>query len=184
MIVLSQTEPMLRINNLLLAVIFSLSINNVKGQNAISIGLDVSSSPSNRSTSLGIGGSVEYNKSISEKLGGRLYCGYNYFKSNSTDSHISFLPIRVGIEYFLNKLLFLYVESGVANYNSDAANNWYFSYAFGTGYTVPFGLKNNFAKISLFFNSVRIAKISSTNWFTLRFAYGLNFGKKSLKNKS
>jgi hypothetical protein len=152
-------------------------------QHLLSAGPEVAFGTNFGKTKAGFGASIEYLYKFSERVGVRTSGGYDVFNvRNVNDSKTSFLPIRVGIEGFLSDVFFAYCEAGIAFYRSSFYDENKFSYAIGTGYKVPFGLKNQFVQISALYNSVLFTK-SSLAWFNFRVAYGIDLGPKSSKAK-
>lgn len=145
---------------------------------------------------LGLGGSIEYVRSISAHGAVRLYAGYDYFKhrfpeSGSQDSLLNLeaagygtntlLPIRIGYQHFLYKnVSFLYGEASMSvlhrptlHKRADFTKNL-FTYAFG--FVQRFTIRQQqIIQLSIFYNYNRLYSNRNLNYFSLRAAYGLIF---------
>ena len=144
-------------------------------QQSLSIGPDLAFAPNFSETmKVGFGGSLEYVNKFSENIGFRGSVSYTRFKDQNT-SAISIFPIRVGINVFLANIIYVYGETGIANFNNSINSQTNFSYALGAGYRATFGSKKEFIQVSTRYNSV---SEGPNTWFNLSVAYGFGFGKQ------
>jgi hypothetical protein len=171
-------------------------------QSSFTVGPTVSSGtklfPLNGRTGLGV--SLEYAAPLSKQGSIRLYAGYDRFEHNfkGIDARVlqdsivkmgingydvSFVPLRVGYMHFLlTNAAFVYVEAGVSHlftpYKdwSTYHSNKLFTYAIGTGYSFTVQ-QSRLVQVSFFYNHNRLNEYSNRNYFSLRAAYGLRFGK-------
>lgn len=138
-----------------------------------------------KAAKLSLGGSLEYVIKFSDRLGARLYGGYNRFNDkNYPDAYVSFLPVRAGIQGFVYEdVLFVFADGGIANYKSSTdTKKTGPSFGIGAGHRLPIG-KSQFVQTSAWFNYYRLEVPPFTNlkytWFNFRVAYGFSFGKKN-----
>lgn len=137
---------------------------------------------------IGFGGSLQYQLKFSEKIGIQLHGGYNQFTGKSSSSgKIDFLSARVGlVGYLYEDVIFVSADAGVSRFhaNTTGTKKNGFSLGIGGGYRFLIG-PTQFAQLSVSYipNSFRYSQSgqSYTNkydWFGIRAAVGLNFGKR------
>lgn len=149
-------------------------------QSTFSIGPEIDLMSNYGNTKAGAGGSMEFDTRFTEVIGARLSFGFARFIFKSLSKyHVDYMPVRAGIQGYLSKVIFVYGEGGLVLINSDSYHDSKFSYAFGAGYNVPFGLKQNMIQVSASYNSVSIERNSYNHWFNIRIAFGLNLSHKS-----
>jgi hypothetical protein len=164
---------------LTLIFLLTLSFSScLLAQQAISFGPQIGlGSNFGKSAKMGIGGSIEYDNRFTEHFGIRVSAGYNYFKEKYYEGHVSFLPVRAGIQGYLSPNVLLFGEAGVATYgdsNNDSQTG--FSYGLGTGYRIPLNA-TQFIQLSGSFNFFRYSNSLTYTWFNFGAAFGLSWGK-------
>jgi hypothetical protein len=138
----------------------------------------------------GLGGSLEYNIKITGPLGAQFHIGYQSFTSKSNSSQeVTFLPIRLGLIAFVYQdLIFVSADAGTSHYYSPSTGTKQdgFTFGAGAGYRILIN-KNQFVQVSGYYNRHHFKKTQpflqeyNYNWFNLRAAYGLSWGKKIRK---
>jgi hypothetical protein len=161
-------------------LIFSILLYKYSAsQSSISLGPQLGFGTNLSNTTIGIGGSLEYQYKFSRNLGITSYIGYDYFNGKST-GHLSFLPVRIGLQRYFSEMFFLSGTAGIASIspNNGETNTTGFSYSLGAGYYVPFGSVKQFLQLALYFNSSKFT-YSTYNWLNIRVAYGIGLSKKA-----
>ncbi len=131
-----------------------------------------------RSSNIGFGASVEYINRFSQQIGFRGTVGYNYFKGKYFNNHVSFLPVRIGLQSFLSTNVFVLADAGIVAYNDNNNDSKTgFSYSVGAGYNIPLDTKK-FVQLSANYNFFRYASYLNYTWFNFRAAYSLSWGKR------
>jgi hypothetical protein len=149
-------------------------------QSSFSIGPQIGFGSNLGNSKLGIGGSLDYTNKFSENVGIRASAGYTHFQHKIVnESHISFIPVRAGLQGFIGNVFFVYGEAGIGFYKTGFSDGSKFSYAFGMGYNAHFGLNKQYVEVSAFYNSIPLGANTLYRWFNLRLAYGFNLGKKN-----
>ncbi len=138
---------------------------------------------------LGFGGSLEYNMIFSEKIGPQFHIAYQSFTNKIySDQKVTFLPIRLGIVGFLYQdLIFVSADAGVSHYYSPSTGTKQngFSFGAGAGYRLPLS-SGQFIQASAYYNLHHFKGQYASdgynyNWFNIRAAYGISWGKKIRK---
>jgi opacity protein-like surface antigen len=150
----------------------------LSAQQAISFGPQIGlASNFSSSAKMGIGGSVEYDNRIGEHFGIRGSAGYTYFKGKYFDDHVSFIPVRAGVQGYLAPEVFIAGEAGVAIYgDSNKESKTGFSIGLGAGYRIPLS-STQFVQLSGSYNYFKHSSFLNYTWFNFRAAFGLSWGK-------
>ncbi|HEX7906387.1 MAG TPA: hypothetical protein VF487_21080 [Chitinophagaceae bacterium] len=177
-----------------LTFIFTLCVHFSVGQivHSISIGPDLGiPTESFGKANLGFGGSLEYNVKFSGPVGAQFHIGYQSFSNKIySDQKVTFLPIRLGVIGFIYQdILFLNADAGISHYYSPSTgtNQNGFTFGAGGGSKLKLG-SGQFIQVSAYYNlhhydGLYAGNGYNYNWFNIRAAYGLSWGKKN-DNKS
>lgn len=138
---------------------------------------------------LGLGGSLEYNMVLKGKIGPQIHIGYQRFTSKVYSDHkVTFLPIRIGLIGFIYQdIFFVSADAGRSRYYSpttDTEQNG-FTFGIGAGSKLPLS-GGQFMQVSVYFNRHHFegefpGQEYNYNWFNIRAAYGISWGKKTEK---
>jgi len=137
-------------------------------------------------TSLGIGGSLEYQFKFNAPVGLQLHAGYNHFPSKLTSNdNINFFPLRAGIVGFVyHDIMFISADFGISYFDEPGVEDYTksgFSYGVGAGYKIYVNPdKKQFLQLTAYYNSHkykddRWGQNYNYTWFNIRAAYGFSF---------
>jgi hypothetical protein len=150
----------------------------------VSIGPDLSIPSTNLgSANVSLGGSFQYQLKFNAPVAAQLHVGYAHFE-DQFGGKVSFLPVRAGLAGFLYQdLLFVSADAGFSKYHSPTTGTKQTGFSFGTGagYRLPLSNKQ-FLQFSAYYNlhnfkNDLFGQNYNYNWFNIRAAFGLAFGK-------
>jgi hypothetical protein len=141
----------------------------------------------------GFGGSAAgYIRVLNKANGGiRIYVAYDWFKNHDlANDDAKFFPVRIGYQHFLyQNAIFLFADAGIMRHMFSSGTYSGFCYGIGGGYNIDLQQKN-FVQISAYYNHPQFTysdqysntEVLNYSYFTIRIAYGLEFGKKKGRN--
>jgi hypothetical protein len=155
---------------------------------SLSIGPDLSIPAKNfgSESTLGIGGSLEYQAKFKGHIGLQLHVGYSHFSNKVlSDDKVDFLPVRIGVIGFIYKdQLFISADAGISHFAASTGTKQIgFSFGIGPGYKFYFSPESkHFLQFSAYYNLHNYQHESGGNsynynytWFNIRAAYGFSF---------
>jgi hypothetical protein len=174
---------------LIVLLSFLVSLNSkVLGQlsHSVTLGPDIGfPTESLGASNVGFGGSIEYRLKFPPPIAVQLHAGYIRFnnESNSSD-YVSIVPIRLGVVGTLYRdIFFVFADAGNSRYHSSYGdpNSNGFSFGLGAGYNQRIA-GNQLLQVAGYYNMAKFKRETSDNyytydWFSIRIAYGLTWGK-------
>jgi hypothetical protein len=118
-----------------------------------------------------------------------MHAGYISFTSKyDADSKITFLPIRLGLQAFVYEdLIFVFADAGTSHYYSPTSGTNQNGFTFGAGFGYRYLISSGqFLQLSGYYNLHNFKRKETNqdynyNWFSIRAAYGLSWGKGKKK---
>lgn len=178
--------------NYIVALLILFCTERVYSQtgHSVSLGTDLGiPTESLGAAKLGFGGSLQYQLKFSDRIAAQLHIGYSGFSNKHDDNQkVSFLPVRLGaVAFIYQDIIFVSADAGVSHYHSPSTltNQTGFSFGAGTGYRYLIG-NGQFIQISGYYNMHNFKREDTGqdynyNWFNIRAAYGLSWGKGKKK---
>lgn len=172
--------------SLFLSFIFFNSIIFGQIDHSISLGPDLSiPTESLGRANLGFGGSLQYQLKFSAPVAVQLHVGYSSFTNKVySDQRVSFLPVRLGaVGFVYQDIFFVYADAGISQYHSKSGDPDRSGFSFGAGVGYKQSLDNGqFLQFSAYYNLNKFKRETpgyyyKYNWFNIRAAYGLLWGK-------
>ena len=185
----------IELHRVLLFFFFCLQVDNLISQvtHSVSLGPDLglpAKSFGSEST-LGIGGSWNYQAKFKGPIGFQIHAGYIHFSNKVlSDDKVDFIPIRFGpVAYIYKDVFFIFADVGVSHFSaSTGTKQTGFSFGLGPGYNIYIGPESkHFLQFSAYYNLHNYKHESGGNsynynytWFNIRAAYGFSFSRKPI----